>query len=446
MARVRSFLLIAAGALALAAAGCVSEGGGGSTNPVSVTAPANGSASNIATPTFSGTAGNNAGDDAVLTVDVKQGVTTVQSLTATRSGTTWSVPASGPLADGTYTVQATQVLNPAGATTSPLVTFTVDAVAPTGIAVTTPANGTISNAASPTFSGTAGNSAGDNATLNIVVKQGVTTVQSLTATRSGTAWSVPASGPLASGTYTVEATQGDAAGNSTTSAANSFTVDTVAPAGVAVTAPADNAVVGNGTPTFSGTAGDAAGDSTTVTVNVTQGVTTLQTHSPTRSGTSWSVVASPVLAPGTYTVTAAQVDSAGNSTTSTAVTFSVPLPELVYTGTVDKTAGCFSGLLGDDVVNLTLGGDGWWGFGFAGCTAFDTETVALDDFAPNIGNAFQAPTGYECRLEIDGTSDMTPYYTTNVVPLDTWGIVFLNSSSAWPNNTTWTVRCRDELY
>ena len=47
------------------------------------------------------------------------------------------------------------------------------------------------------------------------------------------------------------------------------------------------------------------------------------------------------------------------------------------------------------------------------------------------------------KLAIAGTSDETPWYTNQIgSTADTGGKVFLSSSSAWPNTTTWTITCR----
>ena len=63
------------------------------------------------TPTLSGTAGDTPGDSANVVARIYAGTvaggTVVQTLTATRSGTSWAVDAA-PLAPGTYTAQAEQ--------------------------------------------------------------------------------------------------------------------------------------------------------------------------------------------------------------------------------------------------------------------------------------------------------------------------------------------------
>jgi hypothetical protein len=115
---------------------------------VTLAFPANGTTVTSATPTFSGNAGNATGDGATVTVRVYSGTSTngslVETLTATRQlDTSWSVPASPGLADGTYTAQATQSDSVGNAGQSAPSTFTV--AVPTAP----------SNTSAPTISGTA---------------------------------------------------------------------------------------------------------------------------------------------------------------------------------------------------------------------------------------------------------------------------------------------------
>jgi Bacterial Ig-like domain len=94
---------------------------------------------------------------------------------------------------------------------------------PPAVTLTDPANGTTTTDDSPTFDGTAGEAAGDADTVSVEISAGGTLVQTLTATRTGTAWSVDAA-PLAAGDYLARALQTDAAGNTGVSATSAFTV------------------------------------------------------------------------------------------------------------------------------------------------------------------------------------------------------------------------------
>ncbi|MBX7071373.1 MAG: hypothetical protein K1X38_18465 [Microthrixaceae bacterium] len=139
--------------------------------------------------------------------------------------------------------------------------------------------------------------------------------------------------------------------------------------------------------------------------------------------------------------------STTTSTTSTTTTTEAPLPTLTYNGTAERAAGCFSGAFGTtNAFANVLGADGWWNFYFQGCNLGSTETVALHEAGSGspVGNEFQSPTGYKCRLSIDGGSDATPYYTNDIGIADTGGLIFLSSSYDWPDgDVSWTVTCID---
>lgn len=133
----------------------------------------------------------------------------------------------------------------------------------------------------------------------------------------------------------------------------------------------------------------------------------------------------------------------GSTTTTTT---RAPLPTIVVNGTAGKTLGCFSGAGGNDSFSIALGDNGWWDFYFQGCTLGASETVALWDPAGGpSADAFQAPTGYACRMSIDGTSDQTKWFTHSIGSVaDTGGLIFLESSSEWPTTTNWTITCIDD--
>jgi len=324
--------------------------------------------SSTTAPTFRGTAGTATGDPAQLTVRVLRGDSAsgelVQTLTPSRDAVTgaWSAPAAAGLADGTYTVVASQV-DDVGNEGSATRTFTVDATAP---APTLAPLAPRTNDATPALGGTAGTATGDDASVTVRVFAGEGTggevVRTLTAGRdpgSG-AWSVVAEPPLPPGTYTAQARQADDVANAGESAARTFAVDTVAP-DVTLDAPATRSA--DATPTFRGTGGTATGDEAGVTVRVYRGTAATgeaaQILTATRDGGTgaWSVTAAPQLADGTYTVQAAQRDDLGNASTTTARTFTVdtaapaitlePLPARTGTGT-PLLAGAAGTATGDE--------------------------------------------------------------------------------------------------
>ena len=124
---------------------------------VTVTAPTNNSSAQSTTPTLSGAAGTAVGDSTTVNVTVKQGVSIIRTFAVTRSGGTWTVgatqwAATSPtsLADGTYTVSATQSDWAGNVGTSNTNTFTVDNNAPT-VVVTAPHTGDLITSSGTTF-------------------------------------------------------------------------------------------------------------------------------------------------------------------------------------------------------------------------------------------------------------------------------------------------------
>lgn len=231
-----------------------------------------------------------------------------------------------PVAGKTYTDSGTASCH--GPPGSPPVDTT-----PPNVALTAPSGGSSTGDATPTFSGTAGTAPGDEPSVTVNIYAGSTAsgtpVQTLAATRAGDgSFSVEAALALELGTYTAQAEQADAAGNTGRSAATTFTiVEGIAPV-VALSEPADGSSTADTTPMFAGTAGIEPGDQPSITVKVYAGSaaagTPLQTLSATAAADgSFAVEASAALVGGTYTAQAEQADAAGNVGRSTANTFTV---------------------------------------------------------------------------------------------------------------------------
>ncbi len=135
-------------------------------------------------------------------------------------------------------VQGSQATFTASATNSGASFATATKFAPT-VTVTAPADGLLTTDSTPSLAGTADNASGDSTTVTIKIYSGSSAtgspVQTLTTTRSVTSWSKTAA-TLADGTYTIQATQADSSGNTGTSNANTFRVDTTRPTAVSVSA------------------------------------------------------------------------------------------------------------------------------------------------------------------------------------------------------------------
>jgi large repetitive protein len=276
------------------------------------------SPTNDSTPTLSGNAGVLPGDAGTVAVGIYAG--TVVSGSPVASGHPsigslggWSyTPASLP--DGTYTAQAFQEDEAGNVGASGAVTFTVDTTPP---AVTLSAVASLTNDATPSFSGGVAAAAGDLASVQVVVHKGTVSgavAAEGSASVSGGTWSYTSPSLAPDGQYTVQAIQHDQAGNEGKSASATFTVDTTPPT-VGLSAPAENAHLKSSRPNFAGAAGTAPGDVSSLTLNIYQGALAVGPHESiaiSREGSSWAEPEGPSLADGTYTAQITQADSAGN--------------------------------------------------------------------------------------------------------------------------------------
>ncbi|NNC02241.1 OmpA family protein [Corallococcus exiguus] len=268
---------------------------------VAISTPANGSTVTNPNVTVTGTAAN------ATTVTVTFQGTNYGPITVT--GGNWSQALPGPLADGTYTVTAVstnaQGTNSSTATT----TFTVDQTPPV-VAISTPLDGAILNTPNVTVTGTSTDAAFVTLTFD-GASYGPISVDA-----SGN-WSFALPGPLAEDTYTVTATATDAAGNTSTPDSSTFTVDLTAPT-VAISSPADGAIIGTNTVTVTGTSTGAT------SVTLTYGGTNYGPIPVDASG-NWSYALPVTLPEGPNTVTAVSTDAAGNTSTTATSTFTVDL-------------------------------------------------------------------------------------------------------------------------
>ena len=124
-----------------------------------------------------------------------------------------------------YTVAHDAVSNDEAAPSAADAVTRLDQTAP-AIALTSPADGAVTQDSTPTFAGTAGIAPGDSSAVKVTVSSAsgdVVATLDATADASGN-WSVDAGSPLANGDYSARATQVDDAGNSADSSAHKFTV------------------------------------------------------------------------------------------------------------------------------------------------------------------------------------------------------------------------------
>jgi hypothetical protein len=138
-----------------------------------------------------------------------------------------------------FAVQGSQATFTASAVNSASSFATAAKFAP-AVTLTAPADGSATNDTTPTLSGAAGNTTGDNLPISVKIYAGATAtgtpVQTRTPNRTGATWTTTLTTALAVGTYTAQATQTDTAGNTGTSAASTFTVDTTKPSAAGIAA------------------------------------------------------------------------------------------------------------------------------------------------------------------------------------------------------------------
>ncbi len=241
--------------------------------------------------------------------------------------TSWSVPfpLSNFPADDAYTVHARATDDLGNIESSgPIVSFTIDIVAPLVTIATNSTNNT-----EPSFTGSAGTNPGDLNLITITIYSGTTAagppVETFTATASGGFYSQQVAQPLTPGaTYTAQASQADAAGNIGVSGATTFFV---AQSSVAITLLPVPTPTTDAAPIFGGGADSAPGAGSTITVNLYRGAsatgTPVEVLTTTASNGIYAVTASPALTDGIYTAQASQLNSSGQIETSGTTTFTL---------------------------------------------------------------------------------------------------------------------------
>jgi hypothetical protein len=170
---------------------------------------------NVVVTAVGGACGTAAGDNPTVSVTI--GGTSTQNGSAPCTAGAWALSLTTPLsATGPYTVTATQTDGVGNTGSSGAQTINLDTSGP--VVTITDVNGAprtfpySTNAALTSVGGACGNAPGDNATVSIAITGAGT--QNGTAPCSGGTWTYTTSPTLsATGTYTVNASQGDATGN-----------------------------------------------------------------------------------------------------------------------------------------------------------------------------------------------------------------------------------------
>lgn len=291
-------------------------------------------ATNHRTPQLSGTAGTADGDAGRVTVRLLTGSRLLLLRTVAVRAGRWQLSAGRLSPQRSYVVLVRQ-LDAAGNLGQARAGFVLDTVAPSV---------SLSPVHWPVFSGRAGNAhatrttSADSSAVDVQIFAAGHRVRTLTATRTGTHWTVTGTG-LPSGDYTARASQRDAAGNVSYSSVGRFTIDGVPPA-VTVSVPASLNTV---TPTVSGRAGTADGDQAGLQLQVLADGIVVQRLTVATAGSSWSAQLRALAPNRRYQVRVRQADRAGNVGRATASFVLDTVPPVLSAG---YAAGVLSGSAG----------------------------------------------------------------------------------------------------
>ncbi|WP_310735868.1 Ig-like domain-containing protein [Pseudoalteromonas sp. SR45-5] len=272
------------------------------------------------TPELQGTS-NEIGGTVTLTITDSAGaVQTIETLVG--SDGHWNIEIPGALAQGDFTVSAS-ITDAAGNESTANSSGNVDTITPI---VTVDALG-LGNDSTPVISGTSTEPEGT--VVNIVITDSNGDEHPITATVDANGDWQATSPELPDGSYTVQASITDDAGN-TGGATQTGNLDTLAPTLTLDTVGATN----NSTPTISGTSNAPAG--TVITINVTDADNTETFTATVQADGSWSADVPNALTDGPLTIEASVSDNAGNTTTlSETATLNTTAPSISINALVD---------------------------------------------------------------------------------------------------------------
>ncbi|TMP02391.1 adhesin, partial [Pseudoalteromonas sp. S3178] len=272
------------------------------------------------TPELQGTS-NEIGGTVTLTITDSDGI--VQTITTTvESDGHWNIEIPSALAQGDFSVVAS-ITDAAGNESTANSSGNVDTITPI---VTVDALG-LGNDSTPVVSGTSTEPEGT--VVNIVITDSNGDEHPITATVDANGEWQATSPELPDGSYSVQASITDAAGN-TGGAVQAGTIDSLAPTLVLDTVGATN----DSTPTISGSTNAPAG--TVINISVSDGTTTETFTATVQADGSWSADVPNALSDGELTIEASVSDNAGNTTTlSETATLNTTAPSISINALVD---------------------------------------------------------------------------------------------------------------
>gem|GEM_PF-499719 len=410
------------------------------------------------TPELQGTS-NEIGGTVTLTITDSAGaVQTIETLVG--SDGHWNIEVSTALAQGDFTVSAS-ITDAAGNESTANSSGNVDTITPI---VTVDALG-LGNDSTPVISGTSTEPEGT--VVNIVITDSNGDEHPITAIVDANGDWQATSPELPDGSYTVQASITDDAGN-TGGATQTGNLDTLAPTLTLDTVGATN----DSTPTISGTSNAPAG--TVINISVSDGTTTETFTATVQADGSWSADVPNALTDGPLTIEASVSDSAGNTTTlSEGATLDTNAPSINIdalmdtndtTPNVSGTSSAANGTIitvsftdSNDITNTvqTTVTDGIWSVEApvdlaegsyeveasvtdgSGNTSIATENgvvdttipniavndvTVTDDTTPTITGTANAPQGSTVSVEITDSNNITHTVTTTLGVNGTWSV------------------------
>ncbi|MBB1290942.1 Ig-like domain-containing protein [Pseudoalteromonas sp. SR41-5] len=410
------------------------------------------------TPELQGTS-NEIGGTVTLTITDSAGaVQTIETLVG--SDGHWNIEIPGALAQGDFTVSAS-ITDAAGNESTANSSGNVDTITPI---VTVDALG-LGNDSTPVVSGTSTEPEGT--VVNIVITDSNGDEHPFTATVDANGDWQATSPELPDGSYTVQASITDDAGN-TGGATQTGNLDTLAPTLTLDTVGATN----NSTPTISGTSNAPAG--TVITINVTDADNTETFTATVQADGSWSADVPNALTDGPLTIEASVSDNAGNTTTlSETATLNTTAPSIsinalvdtndttpTINGTSDAADNTTISLTFEDsagnitTVDTTVTGGVWSVDAPTDLAEGEyTVTAQVDDGLGNIGSATETGqidltgpslvitdngVGNDTTPTIAGTSDAPQGSEVTIVVTDSSGAAQTMSATVLANGT-WSI-------
>lgn len=397
---------------------------------LSLTGPSDGTVTNDPAPAITGTAGTAPGDSNTVTVKVYNGTdvsgSPVETITTTVSSSTgaWSTHPNPWLPDGTYTTYAQQA-GLAGTAYTSASSFTVNTTPPITSITSGPQGLTSATSARFTFA-----SSESGSTFACQLDGGAWTACSSPQSYSSLA--------VGSHTFSVRAT--DPAGNvDPNPPAATWTIDATVP--VTLTTPADGMMTNHTTPTFSGAASGANGP---ISVEIDDASGNVVETLTAPQGTTWSAIAAPALAEGSYTAFAYQLDSNGiDSDYSAPISFTIDLtpPAVTLVSPLKLTNNAtptFSGPAGTAAGDLsTVRVDIYSGTSASGTPVQTLSTTAAAG-AWSATAASLADGTYTVRARQSDSAGNTGYSVSRTFKLDTTPptTTITSAAPASPTNAT----------